>query len=128
MCPSTRAFSYPKTALTFSFIAWKLTLLFVALAAPGPGYDSSTNLLFSQSGGGEYFTSRILHFYPITKLVRWDAIYFTQIAYRNYVFEQEWAFGWGFTKLLSFFAKGMHFPVQCSELALMNQVSQVQLI
>jgi hypothetical protein len=35
-------------------------------------------------------------------LTRWDAIYFASIAERGYVFEQEWAFGWGFTRLLSF--------------------------
>jgi phosphatidylinositol glycan class V len=44
-----------------------------------------------------------------TKLTRWDAIYFTKIASRDYLYEQDWAFGWGFTRLIKFFASGTIF-------------------
>lgn len=42
--------------------------------------------------------------------MRWDAIYYVQIAHRGIVFEQEWAFGRGFTKVLAFFARGILLP------------------
>ncbi|KAF7134100.1 hypothetical protein CNMCM5793_005729 [Aspergillus hiratsukae] len=42
-----------------------------------------------------------------TKLTRWDAIYFTEVASRGYIFEQEWAWGLGFTKLINFFANAL---------------------
>ena len=42
-----------------------------------------------------------------TNFVRWDAIYFIQIAHRGVLFEQEWAFGWGFAKLLTLVGRGM---------------------
>ena len=93
-----RTWSYPlqqpKTSLTIVFVAWKLLLLLVAISSPGPGYDTSTFLLDPPIG-------------PVSaKFVRWDAIYFTQIARRNYVLEQEWAFGWGFTRVLAMLSKG----------------------
>lgn len=70
--------------LTGIFVIWKTLLLFVAWLAPGDGYDTSTTLL------------------PHTnKLVRWDAIYYVQIAHRGHVFEQEWAFGTGLSTILS---------------------------
>jgi phosphatidylinositol glycan class V len=44
--------------------------------------------------------------YITSKLVKWDAIYFVQTARRGYVFEQEWAFGWGFSRLIKLFTQG----------------------
>lgn len=35
------------------------------------------------------------------KLTRWDAIYYVQAAARGYRYEQEWAFGWGFNRLIA---------------------------
>lgn len=79
--------------LTIVFVLWKLLLFVVAIASPGDGYDTSTTLLSPTKPG------------LVGKFVRWDAIYFTRIAQRNYVFEQEWAFGWGYTRLLRIAAK-----------------------
>jgi GPI mannosyltransferase 2 len=96
----------PVSTLTVFFLAWKFLLLTVAFLAPGPSYDSSTELLFQSQGlsgtpqlnpneeswGFERLARR---------LTRWDAIYFTTIGCRGRVFEQEWAFGWGWTQLLA---------------------------
>lgn len=70
--------------LTGIFASWKALLLLVAWSAPGDGYDTSTTLLPYSN-----------------KLVRWDAIYFVQMAQRGHVFEQEWAFGLGISTILS---------------------------
>jgi phosphatidylinositol glycan class V len=44
--------------------------------------------------------------YIIGKLTRWDAIYFFKAAHRGYLFEQEWAFGWGFTRVIAIVTAG----------------------
>ncbi|KAL9121889.1 MAG: hypothetical protein Q9187_001556 [Circinaria calcarea] len=107
----TQPINRPKLSLTIYFIAWKSILLLVALTSPGSGYDTSTTLISESSdatGGSssplEAFVGKLS-----TKLVRWDAIYFTQIAQRGYLFEQEWAFGWGFTRLLAFVGRGISY-------------------
>lgn len=74
----------------------------IALASPGPGYDTSTTLSKCDHGEGAIKASSWLD-----NFVRWDAIYFTQIAHRGVVFEQEWAFGWGFARLLTLVGRGM---------------------
>ena len=78
----------PRAKLIGNFLLWKVLLLAIAIASPGAGYDTSTILLAPSEPGF------------IGKLVRWDAIYYTKIAQRNYLFEQDWAFGWGYTRLL----------------------------
>ena len=78
----------PKILLTLGFTIWKSLLFAIALASPGSGYDTSTTLLHPSLDA----LSR--------PFVRWDAIYFTQIAQRGYLFEQDWAFSWGFTRLI----------------------------
>ena len=97
---------YPRLRLIAYFAAWKTLLLCIAVLSPGPGYDTSTTL--SQSSDMlPYFhenSSSVLEFL-IGKLVRWDAIYFTQIARRGYLYEQEWAFGWGHTRTLAFISQ-----------------------
>lgn len=98
---------YIRTSLTVSFLLWKLFLLSIALLAPGPGYDTSSSLLFRRSSESGYLTSDSPKAPRLSKLVRWDAIYFTQVAHRGYEFEQEWAFGWGFTKLIAFVTTGI---------------------
>ena len=103
-------------SLTLLFLCWKSLLLFIVLLAPGPGYDTSTTLLRWIGGNGwagsldqtsqtpnSIFARALNHL--ATRVVRWDAIYFTQIAQRGYVYEQEWAFGWGFTRTLSWLAR-----------------------
>ncbi|KAF3481377.1 GPI mannosyltransferase 2 [Arthroderma uncinatum] len=95
----------PIYTLTKCFCLWKIVLLLIVLASPGPGYDTSTALLLSpeeeharnSAGTVEWLISHVAH-----KVARWDSIYFLKIAQRGYVFEQEWAFGYGYTRLLSF--------------------------
>ena len=102
-----RPLDHPKGFLVLTFIAWKLVLLCVALTSPGPGYDTSTLLLPSHSNlaqaksGSDWEPASSLN-----HLVRWDAIYFTQLARRGYIWEQEWAFGWGFTNLVAVNSRG----------------------
>ncbi|KAM3075509.1 ER membrane glycoprotein subunit of the GPI transamidase complex-like protein [Clarireedia jacksonii] len=91
----------PFRTLSIAFVCWKTVLLLIAACSPGPGYDTSTNLLLSSleyQGIDLPSTAR----YLISKLVRWDGIYFIQLSERGYLYEQEWAFGWGFTRLIHF--------------------------
>ena len=100
---STCQQKHPKLSLLGLFVAWKLVLLVIAYSSPYPGYDTSTTLLFpgdTPDIGAQHIFIRIFRTLA-SKLTRWDAIYFTQISYRGALFEQEWAFGWGFAKLLS---------------------------
>lgn len=94
----------PGTLLGLCFVIWKLTLLAVAWTSPYPGYDTSSSLLFPpgihDSEKSESF-HRILHSLA-GKVIRWDAVYFAQIAHRGALYEQEWAFYGGYTKLLNF--------------------------
>src|SRR4051812_31974874 len=95
----------PFRTLSIAFICWKAVLLLIAACSPGPGYDTSTNLLLSSleyQGIDLPSTAR----YLISKLVRWDGIYFVQLAERGYLYEQEWAFGWGFTRMIHFITIG----------------------
>jgi hypothetical protein len=94
----------PVRVLTLYFVAWKLLLLLVVFCAPGPGYDTSTTLLGlepvptnTSNDNGNVGRSEPRAILPLLlqKLVRWDAIYFVKIAERGYLFEQEWAFGYG---------------------------------
>ena len=102
-----RPLDHPRKFLVLSFITWKLILLCIAFTSPGPGYDTSTVLLHSdldlaqaKPGSGSEPAPRL------TSLVRWDAIYFSQLARRGYLWEQEWAFGWGFSNLVAVTSKG----------------------
>ena len=105
----TQPLGTPRLSLTVYFIGWKLILLLIALTSPGPGYDTSTTLISKCIDETETSTSlsEVIAEKLSRKLVRWDAIYFTQIAQRGYLFEQEWAFGWGFTRLLAIVGRGM---------------------
>lgn len=93
------AIVHPIKALTISFVVWKFLLLVIIAYSPGPGYDTSTTLLFPEWPDQTTLQSSLLRF------VRWDSIYFVRIAERGYRFEQEWAFGYpGYT--LSLFSSG----------------------
>jgi phosphatidylinositol glycan class V len=104
----------PITSLLTVFTAWKLLLLTLAIVSPGPGYDTSTQLLFrgygvnstlpSSTSAGELLAQKLAQ-----KLTRWDAIYFVTSAERGYQLEQEWAFGWGLTRAIAYLAKRKSF-------------------
>ncbi|GAB7350441.1 hypothetical protein MBLNU459_g1048t1 [Dothideomycetes sp. NU459] len=111
-----RFLRYPDTTtLVFVFVLWKTLLLCVACASPGPGYDTSTQLLIPTASSKDAFVIRVLS-HVAHKLVRWDSVFFVNIADRGYLFEQEWAFGWGFTRLVSFAAKVVYLPAEASSL------------
>lgn len=94
----------PFMVLTACFFIWKALLISLAASSPGNGYDTSTNLLRSDRDTSESDARALSQI--LSKFVRWDAIYFTQISHRGILFEQEWAFGWGFKKLLNVSARG----------------------
>ncbi|THV89777.1 mannosyltransferase, partial [Aureobasidium pullulans] len=94
-------------ALACLFVFWKLLLLCIAYASPGPGYDTSTNLLLLRAQSAQSENTLLAHLAKrlVSKLVRWDALYFISVAQRGYLFEQEWAWGWGHTRLLGLVSK-----------------------
>lgn len=104
MQPWMTALESPQRHLAVLFVGWKLLLLFVAAGGPGLGYDTSTSLVFPNRGG-EWGVAVALE-YIVQKLTRWDAIYFVKVAQRGYAFEQEWAWGWGFTRLIALCTAG----------------------
>ncbi|KAI9851371.1 MAG: ER membrane glycoprotein subunit of the GPI transamidase complex-like protein [Thelocarpon superellum] len=100
----------PVVTLVGCFILWKSLLLLVAYAAPGSGYDSSTTLVSHARPPAEEVELAHSTCCGLTtlgeKLTRWDAIYFIAVAQRGYRYEQEWAFGWGFTTMLAILSRG----------------------
>jgi phosphatidylinositol glycan class V len=96
----------PVLLLFLLFALWKAILFVIILCSPGPGYDTSTTLLELTNplpndqpalrSSSPTLTPSLL------KLVRWDAIYFSQLSHRGHVFEQEWAFGIGLSGPISF--------------------------
>jgi phosphatidylinositol glycan class V len=92
---------HPIQSLILTFAVWKALLLLIALCSPGPGYDTSTTLAL---GGETPLPGPLTH--VIGKLTRWDAIYYVKAATRGYRYEQEWAFGWGFTRLIALCTAG----------------------
>lgn len=107
MVASIVRFQHNKIAsLLIVFTAWKVLLLITALLSPGPGYDTSTQLLFRGFGVNSTLPSTTTTGGRLAqKLTRWDAIYFASTAERGYQYEQEWAFGWGFTRAIAYLAK-----------------------
>jgi len=106
--PTISPIDHPQKTLLLSFVTWKLLLLALAASSPGQGYDTSTNLLLNGQAlagiEGQRLPSALQHL--VSKLIRWDAIYFVRVANRYYLFEQEWAFGWGFTRLIALCTTG----------------------
>ena len=101
----------PIESLLAVFFVWKLALILIALTSPSPGYDTSTDLLFSlesriyeADSSGSSSISFLDPFF--IKIVRWDALYYTKVSERGYLNEQEWAFSWGFTRFVSMVTKG----------------------
>ncbi len=111
----------PRVSLVLIFISWKLLLLLLACTSPYPGYDTSTTLLLSTySRNGDDPNILVTALGRLAgKLTRWDAIYFSQIAHRGAVFEQEWAFGWGYARLLQVINRGREELIccKCTEMA-----------
>lgn len=109
--PATPATPPARLPLGFIFSLWKGLLFAIALAsAIGSSYDTSTELLFASSAAsytdddGDIPTHKLISLMfetlpfigtLVTRLTRWDALYFVKSAQRGYLFEQEWAFGIG---------------------------------
>lgn len=89
------------TRLTLYFLSWKLMLLFIALASPGPGYDTSTEILFNRRDNCD--VSRPWHDSLAERLAlrltRWDGIYFASSSTRGHLNEQDWAFSWALARI-----------------------------
>ena len=109
---------YPRLTLVILLVAWKALLLTIVLLSSGPGYDTSTQLLFKGFGtrnDGISISDAFAHNaswsafgftqHVVQHLTRWDTIYFASSAERGYILEQEWAFGWGFTQFLAFLSQ-----------------------
>ena len=88
------------------FVAWKLLLLGVACASPGPGYDTSTRILFDQYNlQAQSRISQVVEHLTL-RLTRWDALYFSTSSARGHLYEQEWAFSWFMSRLTAILANG----------------------
>ena len=81
-------------------------MLLTALSSPGPGYDTSTQLLLPELSEEHQSLPSRLSARVLSRLIRWDAVYYVTIANRGYRFEQEWAFSWLPTKLVGHIARG----------------------
>ena len=96
----------PVPALTGVFLAWKLVLLFLAAASPGPGYDTSSLIVLArhvEPGQRQAFFDALGVVDRLAlRLFRWDALYFVGVADRGFAHEQEWAFSGVYAQLLSF--------------------------
>ncbi|KAI5287785.1 hypothetical protein KEM55_009272 [Ascosphaera atra] len=106
--------SNPITFLTAIFLLYKTLLLLITLLCPGPGYDTSTTLLPgslyqpppSRDGHALALTGLLQ---PAFQFVRWDALYFLDIARRGYAFEQQWAFSYAHGRLMAAVARVLGF-------------------
>lgn len=85
---------------------WKCLLLVVATLSPGPGYDTSTQILFRPYPDAAKSWSFTIAQNLAAKLTRWDAIYFAASSERGYLFEQEWAFSRTYAAITSTIARG----------------------
>lgn len=94
------------TWLLAFFVAWKLLLLGVACASPGPGYDTSTRILFDQHNvhAPSWISPVVEHL--TLRLTRWDGLYFSTSSARGHLYEQEWAFSWFMSRLTAMLANG----------------------
>jgi phosphatidylinositol glycan class V len=84
------------------FIAWKTTLLLLAVLAPGPGYDTSSLILLNSSTDRhvEVQSPSVVDRLTLNTF-RWDALYFVKSAQRGYVYEQEWAFSRAYSYIMN---------------------------
>lgn len=110
----------PIRSLTLAFWSWKILVYMVVANCPGLGYDTSTSLISYAANPTVASQSESLTG-PL-KFARWDSIYFLETAENGYLLEQEWAFGWGYTKLLSLFVSGKLWMVALGDLEQTNVV------
>src|SRR5437764_15034683 len=100
------AMHMPVRLLFLFFVLWKVLLFIAILCSPGPGYDTSATLLkltdTVPNNEADLLSSARSQNPPLFKLVRWDAIYYSQLSQRGHIFEQEWAFGVGLSRSVSF--------------------------
>ena len=100
---------YGSQRLLRNFAAWKLILLLVAVASPGPGYDMSTSILFDQQRSGhDSWLAHVVE-YVVLRLTRWDGIYFASASAHGKEYEQEWAFSWLMSRITSSAARGAYY-------------------
>ncbi|CZS98982.1 hypothetical protein WAI453_008435 [Rhynchosporium graminicola] len=99
MEPWARPLDSPIQSLLALFVGWKALLLLIAACSPGPGYDTSGQLFYGEPDHDNQLPLTLR--YIVGKLTRWDAIYFLKASRCGYLFEQEWAFGWGFTRVIA---------------------------
>ncbi|KAJ9215279.1 CAZyme family GT76 [Paecilomyces variotii] len=107
----TQALLHPVKSLAVVFWAWKLLLFLTVSLSPGPGYDTCATLLLLREPNTSDSATCFGHSgLPsiLLRFVRWDSIYFLRVAERGYLFEQEWAWGYGYTKLLSILTSAFH--------------------
>ena len=94
------------------FVAWEVFLLGIAIgsSAVGAAYDTSASLTLEaqprESAAAGASSSPNLAHTLVTRLTSWDAIYFVQAARRDYLFEQEWAFGSGLPLVIAALSRG----------------------
>lgn len=96
----------PRWQLVRTFTAWKVLLLVIACSSPGSGYDTSTDIFLQSTidSPRSLFGQIVEH--VVTRLTRWDAIYFVSASHREKVYEQEWAFSWAHSKCSALVARG----------------------
>lgn len=89
------------------FLAWKALLLLIASASPGPGYDTSSQILFSKYGlqTSQQSSSAAAIEHVVLRLTRWDGVYFATSSAHGHVFEQEWAFSWTLARSTSMLSR-----------------------
>ncbi|KAF9887983.1 ER membrane glycoprotein subunit of the GPI transamidase complex-like protein [Aspergillus nanangensis] len=104
---------HPIRSLSIAFWVYKSILLLIIACSPGPGYDTSTALFAYQTPnasdvGLQQSTSHPPPLPSLLKFVRWDAIYYVHTAENGYVYEQEWAFGYGYSRILALLTSVLH--------------------
>ncbi|KAI5801608.1 GPI mannosyltransferase 2 [Peziza echinospora] len=102
---TTTPLKKPYISLTLLFVITRIALFSLALLTPSPAYDSSTNLILPPPDDANVGAIWLVLTKLAERLTRWDAIYFVKVSERGYLFEQEWAFGWGFTTVVGFFGR-----------------------
>ncbi|KAK1775088.1 GPI mannosyltransferase [Copromyces sp. CBS 386.78] len=108
--PTSSALTHPHRTILKSFLIWKLFLLTIAIGSTlvnDRAYDTSADLLLLGHGhdgvGSRNFGKRL-----VTRFTSWDAIYFVSAAKRDYLYEQEWAFGPGLVVCVRAVLRALH--------------------